>query len=230
MNRQKLQSPLVPGYALPVLALVFGVNLLAFYGTRLVNTGLPHVDLSLPIDRALPFLPGFVVIYLLAYLQWVVGFAVIARGGRQHCYRIFAAEITAKLLCAAIFLLLPTAMVRPALPSSGGGVALRAVSLLYAIDPPDNLFPSLHCLESWVCFRGCLGLAAPGRWYKAATLCFTLLVFASTVLVKQHLAVDVIAGVAVYEAALWLSDRLCLPRLLGRLTTRRRAHTNGDAS
>ena len=43
------------------------------------------------------------------------------------------------------------------------------------------------------------------KWYKWVNFVFSLLVCASTVLVKQHVVVDIFAGIAVAEAGLLLS-------------------------
>ena len=74
-----------------------------------------------------------------------------------------------------------------------------------------------HCLESWFCFRGARGMKRVPRWYTASMLAFTLLVCVSTVLVKQHVLVDIPAAILVAELGLWLSDRFRAGRLLDRV-------------
>ena len=54
-------------------------------------------------------------------------------------------------------------------------------------------------------------------WYIAAQGVFTVLVFASTVLIKQHFVVDIIAGVAVAETGWILSEKLKLWRFFERI-------------
>jgi membrane-associated phospholipid phosphatase len=70
---------------------------------------------------------------------------------------------------------------------------------LYSIDAADNLFPSIHCLESWVCFRGIMLVKDKSKIYTPIVLIFTLLVFASTVCLKQHVVADIVGGVLVSE-------------------------------
>ena len=50
------------------------------------------------------------------------------------------------------------------------------------------------------------------RWFTWAMGIFTLLVFASTVLVKQHFVVDIIAGVAVGEIGLQIARFLLIKK------------------
>ena len=195
----------LPAYTRIPLALVVCCNWLAYFATRLITRGMTHHDLSLPLDGMLPFVPAFVVFYILAYVQWVVGYILIARESRELCYRVLSGEIIAKLICLALFVLLPTTMTRAEITSDG--LFSGIVNVIYRTDAADNLFPSIHCLESWVCFRGALRLKKVGPWYRYVSLVFSLLVFTSTVLIKQHVIVDILAGVAVYELGRRIADK-----------------------
>lgn len=196
----------LPSYAVFPLFAVLLANFLAYYGSRLLSGGLPHFSFALEIDRRIPFVPVFSVIYLLAYLQWIFGFLRIARESREFCFRMLSGEIIAKFLSALLFIAVPTTMVRAHV--TGQDFFSGIVRMLYRLDAPDNLFPSVHCLESWLCFRAVLQRKGRSRWEVCGSLIFTLLVFASTVLVKQHVAVDIPAGVVVCEIGLFLSKKL----------------------
>ena len=209
---------ILPAYTrIPLVALVCA-NFLAYYVTRPITRHLVHWELSLPVDAAIPFVPAFIAVYLLAYLQWIVGYVLVARDSRGLCFRILSGGVAAKLLCMAAFLLLPTTMVRGDV--SSGGLWNGLTALVYRLDAPDNLFPSIHCMESWLCFRGALELKKVGRWYAWASLAFTLLVFASVVLVKQHVAVDILGGVLAAELGLALARRTHAAAVLERLEAR----------
>ena len=125
MMRKKLNlSPLdrqgsFPFYTIAPVAGTILCNMLTYYGSRLITRGLPHWDLTLPLDRWIPFVPSAVSIYVLAFLSWVVGIWVIARESPAVCYEVLAGEQIAKLLCLACFLLLPTTMERPEVTGSG---------------------------------------------------------------------------------------------------------------
>ena len=96
-------------------------------------------------------------------------------------------------------------MERPEVPGSDPFSWL--VRFIYQVDTPDNLLPSIHCLENWLCFRGALRCRKVGRGYQIGMLIFAILVFASTLLVKQHLVLDVVTGIAVVEIGLFLARR-----------------------
>ncbi len=219
----KLSRPLIPKYArLPLLAALI-INCLTYWATRLLTRGAVHYDLTLALDDCIPFVPAFIVIYILAYVQWVVGYIVISRESPERCYRVMSGEILSKLVCFVFFLALPTVMVRPEV--TGRDLFSRLTALIYALDAPDNLFPSIHCAESWICFRGTLGSKSIPRWYKVSMLLLTLLVFASVVLVKQHVAADILGGLMVAELGQLLAARLGLGRIFQKLNARRLGDT-----
>lgn len=230
IQKQRIQQGLeriLPSYARIPLVLLVIINLIVYEGTQFLMLHAKHWDLALPLDARIPFRPAWIVIYILAYLQWVVGYVLIARESREHCYRVLAGEIIAKFICMLFFIVLPTRIERPVV--EGSGVFAALTRLIFASDLPGNLFPSIHCLESWICFRGAIGMKRVPRWYAPAMLAFTLMVFASTVLVKQHVLVDIPAGVLVAELGLLLSDKLRAGRLLDRLEAARLRRRGGEA-
>ena len=230
IQKQRIQQGLeriLPSYARIRLVLVVIINLIVYEGTQFLMLHAKHWDLALPLDARIPFRPAWIVIYILAYLQWAVGFIVISRESRAHCNRVLAGEIIAKFICMLFFIALPTRIERPVV--EGSGFIAWLMRLVYAGDLPGNLFPSIHCLESWLCFRGAIGMKRVPRWYAPAMLALSLMVFASTVLVKQHVLVDIPAGVLVAELGLLLSDKLRAGRLLDRLEAERLRRRGGEA-
>lgn len=199
---------IVPLYGWLCAILLIAVNLLAFEGTRLINTGWKHYDLSLPIDQHFHLIKGFIIVYIpIAYSQWIYGFFLAAREKRTVCYKIYVGEMIAKLLCLICFLVIPTTMVRNDLTDTG--FLSRWIQSVYDIDPADNLFPSIHCLESYVITRAGfsrkIGMEKCPSWFKWLNIPITLLVFASTLLLRQHVFVDVIAAIIVAEIGLFIS-------------------------
>ena len=206
MSFQKIPDHLLPSYAhIPLVSMVC-VHALAYYATRLVTQQMAHFDFSLPVDDAIPFIPAFSVIYVLAYVQWVAGYILIARDSRELCCQVISGEIISKLVCMALFLLVPTTMRRAGIAFDG--FFDNVVGYIYRLDAADNCFPSIHCLESWVCFRGAMRMKKTGPWYRYFTLLFSLLVFASTVLIKQHAVVDIVGGVLTAEIGQQIGQRI----------------------
>ena len=205
--KRKLDVLLPPYTRIPLVSMVC-IHTLAYYATRPVTQRMAHFDFSLPVDSVIPFIPAFSVIYVLAYIQWIAGYILIARDSRELCRQVISGEIISKLICMALFLLLPTTMTRAEIVSNG--FFDWVVGCIYRLDAADNFFPSIHCLESWVCFRGAMRMKKAKPWYRYFTLMFSILVFASTVLIKQHAAVDIAAGILTAEIGQQIARRTAL--------------------
>ena len=90
MDLKRKPDDLLPSYThIPLVSMVC-VHALAYYATRPVTQKMVHFDFSLPIDGAIPFIPAFSVIYVLAYVQWVAGYILIARDSRELCCRVIS--------------------------------------------------------------------------------------------------------------------------------------------
>lgn len=203
-NYVKKLYNLIPRYGWIMLICFLLFNLLTYYGARLFILDDPNkYMLPTSLDEQIPLRTEWIIIYVLSYLQWAVGLILAARERKRICYRIFLGEFIAKFFCLLCFLFLPVTIARPNIV--GDAPWDHLTRLIYFVDTPDCLFPSLHCLESYICLRAALLSEKLPRWYALITGVFTLLVFASTVFVKQHYVVDIIAGVAVGEIGLQIS-------------------------
>lgn len=197
----------------PIFALIV-INTIAYTGTKLLTDSGNHFDIALPIDAAIPFIPAFIVIYILSYAQWVIGYGLIAAESKEVCYRVISSEIIAKLICMVIFLVFPTIMTRPDI--TGNGIFEWATNFIYSLDTPTTLFPSVHCLESWILFRTA-HKTRHKKWLVPLWFVFALLVFASVVFVKQHLILDIPAAILVGEIGLFLGKKLRTERVFEKI-------------
>lgn len=196
-----------PMHARVPLAAVVVLHFIFYWIPNLLMRGAYLHDFSLPIDEQIPFLSFFIIFYIGAYLQWGLSYIFHFGKSRSLCTRLAAADIMTKAVAAAFFVLLPSTIVRPTLD---GGFFDFLVSIIYFFDEPLNLFPSLHCTVSWLCFRSALSIRRElPRAYVWGQLVLSLLVFASTVFIKQHVFIDIVGGVALAELA-WLISP-CVP-------------------
>lgn len=222
--KQKIKN-FIPSYAFIPLILVVLMNSIVYHGAQLLSKGMIHHSLALKIDSIIPFWPIFILFYVLAFGQWMIGYIIISRENKESCYKILSAELVAKLICFVIFVLFPTTIVRPEI--TGHSLIDSFMKLIYFCDEPVNLFPSIHCLESYLCFRGSIPLKKVPKWYKWLQFIFSIFVFASTVLIKQHVVLDIIGGIIVAEIGLFIANHFCtefiflkIEKLLQRFKTR----------
>ena len=127
------------------------------------------------------------------------------------------ADLIMKFISMMFFIFLPTEIVRP--PITGAGLFDLGTQFIYLIDDPVNLFPSLHCAMSWLCFRGAMMMERKNYYYIVGNGVLTILVFASIVFIKQHFFIDIFAGVLVAEIGLFLSCRCKLYRFIAFIQT-----------
>jgi len=151
-----------------------------------------------PLTRAVPFQEWSVWVYVSFYpfLAW-------AALGCRKCD--FMAYVWTCALAAAIahlvFLLWPTEVPRPVVYDAG-----LLYDWLRQVDRPRNAFPSLHVALSvpaaivlWRRHRGWIGWGA-SLWAAA--------IIGSTLALRQHVAVDVVAGGGLGAGCWWLVRRV----------------------
>ena len=80
-----------------------------------------------------------------------------------------------------------------------------------------NLLPSFHCINSTLCYMGVAGRREIPRCYRIYSLLTTLLIYASTVYVKQHYVLDIFAGVGLALLVYFLCKKYHLGRIFAPL-------------
>ena len=141
------------------------------------------------IDDIIQFSPVFIYFYILLYpllfLPFIVHFTN-KEEFRKACYAIIALNI----IEAIFFVVYPTTITRPNI--TGGGLTNFLLSAIYTIDPPHNLFPSLHV--SGILLGFFIYIRKSNKYFILLPL--VMVIILSTVFVKQHYFLDIIAGVA----------------------------------
>lgn len=179
-------------------------------------------DLTTALDSGIPFVGWTVWIYLAGVPMTLAPIFVLR--SQRHFRRTAWAYAVVIIVSLACFVAFPvtSAPLRADVSAFGLDPLTRwAVRALLAIDPPYNLFPSLHVsLCALAAFS--MAEAAPRSrvsWYGALAL-----VAMSVCTTKQHVALDVLGGLALAlascEIVAWLNRR---PALALRTQLRRRA-------
>jgi membrane-associated phospholipid phosphatase len=208
---KKLFIILLPGL------IAFGINCFCYIVPKHLIPVEKYVYLDMAIDSLIPFVPVFVIIYYMSFAQWLNYFLQGCFGPEELRNRYFSADILGKIVSFFVFLLWPLAMRWPQLPSDGN-IIIKLVALCYGVDTPTGAFPSFHCFYSWVALRYSFEREPKERrWISYLQLVFSLLVFASTVLIKQHYFIDIFGGIAFAEAALQITGHTGLADMFGRM-------------
>ena len=165
----------------------------AILATNLIYDSLNHgpnrIFLETPLDRALPVVPIFAIPYV--SLIPCIGVSLVAfLFFRVRIYRSAALTmIIVWLISYAVYFFLQSYIARPQITGIDPFSAI--IRTIYASDQPYNDFPSLHTSLSTVIAIHWWRL---DRRIGIPAAIWTVLIVASTVLVKQHYLADVAGG------------------------------------
>lgn len=148
---------------------------------------------DLPVDGWIPFCPEFVLAYVLWYPFLLLPAAYLLVRDRENFRRYGVCLILGLSICMLISTLVPNGQtLRPA-QFAQDSVCTRLIGRLYRADTNTNVFPSMHAVGAVT-----VALAAfrtPSlRRVRVPVLVLGLLILCSTVLIKQHALIDVVAG------------------------------------
>jgi len=157
-----------------------------------IYLGAPRLALHAPrllvpsaIDRAIPFAPWTIGIYL---SQFAILFLTLWRA--RDAAPVFAAIAVATLISAIVFVLWPTTIERPLTRNT-------AYAALWLFDVPTNCFPSLHVALAMIA-----AAFWPDRKTRAVAIVWAAAIAVSTLTTKQHYAIDVLGGAVVGAVAI----------------------------
>lgn len=199
-------------FAIIITVIVFGIQLLAYSGTRLINSNMKAFDLSIGfIDNNILFVNWFIIFYIACYPWWYLGPLLVLKYRRLSFYEYVISAVIGYVIGGIIFIILPTEIERPIIENNN--IFNILVNFIYSTDiPANNLFPSFHCFISWNIYLSIRGNKDVPIFYRIGYLVFALFVCASTVFVKQHFFVDIIAGMILAEITFFIARKIKLPQ------------------
>ena len=188
-------------YSICILLFALLCNQLSYQGSRLLSFWRHHYDYTIPLDEEVPFMTWTVLIYVGAFVFWALNLYLISLQDREHSDRLLCADVLSKIASFVFFVVIPTTSVRPEV--TGTSLLDDGMRFIFWIDAGDNLFPSMHCSMSWLCWIGLRGRKNVPLGYRVFSLLFALAICVSTLTTKQHVFVDTISGIALAELC-WL--------------------------
>jgi len=154
----------------------------------------PGISLALPFEAHIPYAGWAALPYTVGYL-YVLSPALLFP--ELPLFRRGALALLAVMaFCFACFLLVPVRCVAP--PPAGGLDALLLPRLPWLQDGGWNAFPSLHVATATTALGSLLRVSRP---VSVAALVLWLAIAASTLLLKKHYLLDVLAGAVVGAVA-----------------------------
>ena len=145
------------------------------------------------LDDKIPFIGQFVYIYDIFYPFCFIALYFLYKKEEETYYKGIIAGCIGYIICDIIFLTIPTIMYRPVIPSVDPLTDLVLKITFIYDNPPLNCFPSIHCL---FCFQVIYSYLRSKYSLKNKIIVsiISLLIIASTLLIKQHYFYDVISA------------------------------------
>ena len=172
----------------------FILQSLIYFITKLFQNN--PVYLNNAIDDRIPFIPSFVVFYVMWYLFLILIPLLILKYNKKVFDKYIVVSILYAILEGIIFILFPTTMNRQPLVVTD--ISTWVVDIIYKVDTPVcNLFPSAHCAFSILFIISILDVKEVKKEYKILIIISSLLIILSTLFIKQHVVIDVLGALLI---------------------------------
>lgn len=154
----------------------------------------PHI-IHTVLDDKIPFCEYFIIPYLMWFLliALTLVYMIFFQENKKEYYQLMRNIYAGAIVFLIVSLVYPNAQdLRPEL--SGDGIFEKLVQLIYMVDTPTNILPSLHVFYAVAC---CIALLKTtfrkyGKEIKCGIVILTVLIILSTMFLKQHSVVDVV--------------------------------------
>lgn len=197
-----------------LLLIYFPIYLILFYIVEQTITANYWVS-QCALDGRIPFVRQFVYAYVMWYPLMLGMTLWLLFTDRRAFLRYGWAVIAGLSLSILIFFAFPNGQeLRPS-QVAGGDLSALLVRAIYAADTNTNVLPSMHVVGTLAAMAAAFDTKTISRWAKWAIVALGLLINASTVLIKQHSALDIAAGIALF-ALVYLAVYGIAPKLKKR--------------
>jgi membrane-associated phospholipid phosphatase len=151
-----------------------------------------------PLDEAIPLLPFTSFFYMPFFAGIFIMCTVFSKDAELYRRAVVAICVNAAV-GAACHVLVAAEYPRPTLREPLDSLSLRFLALIYEVDPPNNVFPSMHVALSTTC---AVFLYKSRRRIGLLSLLMSVVLAASTLTTKQHFIADVFGGYALSFASI----------------------------
>jgi membrane-associated phospholipid phosphatase len=196
IEKLKKRSPITRNFIMA--SLLFFIALPGYLLINAFRSTENAFNLGLSLDNKIPFLPWTISIYYWIYI--LIFLPIFTIRDFELFISVAKAYLFGIMISLFTFLVFPVTIQRPELINPKNFFEWW-VWINYTIDKPTALFPSMHVSNA------ILSALAVFHWSKKIgypALLFSIMICLSTLTVKQHFIVDVIAGFILAISAYWL--------------------------
>lgn len=161
----------------------------------LERTVVPKYTISCFIDKYIPFCEYFIISYLVWFLFVPAVLFFLMINDRDAFWKMAIMLFAGNMLCLLIYALFPN-QVPPKQPVENDNIFCMLVNFIYYTDTPTNVCPSIHVLDTLAAHIAFYRSKAAQNMNKLKLLSgfYLVLVCISTVSLKQHSVIDVLAA------------------------------------
>jgi membrane-associated phospholipid phosphatase len=181
------------GGTIVIMTAFFVVYFWLLNHSRLPVTVVPRIF----VDRMIAFRPGALPLYVSLWIYVPLAPALLRFPREMKIYTVAVLLLSA--IGFGIFILWPTAVPKPEVDSS----TASSIAYLKAVDASGNAFPSLHVAFAFftaMLFERLLREMRSGLLLRALNWLWCLGIIYSTIAIRQHVALDAVAGIVMGAA------------------------------
>ena len=157
------------------------------------------------IDDLVPFNEYFLIPYVLWYFLILFTLVYFMLYHAESFKRLQIYFITTQVIALSCFVLFPTRQDLRPLLFPRDNLLTRGVRLLYTIDTNTGVCPSMHVAFSLALVSAWTKEKAAHRVWKLFIIASSVMICLSTMFIKQHSAIDVLAAIPVCFVAEWVA-------------------------
>lgn len=146
-----------------------------------------------PIDSYIPFIEFFIVPYLLWFVYVAATCFYFFFTDKRDFYRFTITSIVGMTLFLIICTIFPNGLRLRPMYFQRDNIFVDLVRMIYALDTPTNVLPSLHVYNSLACHFAIAHSEklAKDKWIVRGSLVLCISIILSTMFLKQHSVIDV---------------------------------------
>ena len=149
------------------------------------------------LDSLVPFINVFIIPYMMYMPNLVILLIIICYCDEERYFISLLALNIGNFICLIIYMLFQTYVPRPVIIHDD--FLCSFVRFIYSKDNPYNCFPSIHVVATFSVLKGINKLKNMPIKYKIRFNIIGWLIIISTQFVKQHVIMDLLAGLVLVE-------------------------------
>lgn len=176
-----------------LLLLIF--PFLGFGYTYFNTTTSSSTELRLLPDDLMPFIPAFIIPYILWYAFIFFYLIYFCFKDSRIYLQTLVTIVIGEIICFVCYIFFQTTVTRPEI--TGNGFLLTLVQWIYNNDEPYNCFPSIHVLTTYAIMLASIQINRKHIIHTIIIQTMGILIILSTLFTKQHVIMDVIASILI---------------------------------